>query len=833
MICLPLHGSFCLFSGFLFILVFLESRILDKPKKSSKKHSAQARDAAQADIALTGAASTPLARVLSWSGFSAILLICMGYVFFHAFLIDSVTVRLCRELDGPNAKPTEVLPVPLLEIAFDGYVWNRHAEHLGENGEWRVRHTDMDNAPEGREVHWSSGFALYLRALGELHRHFSGDTLRNSIFRMSIWANPLLLIVALALFATLSARRFGPLCGSVLAIGMITTASFYEGFLPAYPDHHGITAFALMGIIFGIAWAGAGWVQKTDGTAFIVPTSLKQARHGMIFSGISGAAALWISGFSAAFVAAGVGLGAIFTAFLFIKKAARQGCAYHPELWRLWAITTALGSLGFYFLEYFPNHIGMRLEVNHPLYALAWLGGGWIIFEVTRWINALQNGSAPFPWKKLIYPLAACSILPITILTLGPSVYIPGDPFMGGLWKNIAELLPLLTRIQMGAITWKVAFGLFPVFLLASLIIAFLKNVNSATKGIFIFLCIPILAITAMQIYQVRWGMLNGPLYIALAAFVIPQLWRLVPRVPAFRVGAAIALFGAAYLFSVDTVRGMVLPFWQQYNSKQNMQVGSGQLLALLHRDMAKTILQNANGKTVVVLSSPNSSCLLSTLGGFKTIGTLYWENVDGLKSAAAMLNAQSDEEALAMLKKHGITHVSLMTWENFIGPYFQILYPNPVPGKSLENSFGQRALFKKILPQWARPIPYPKNFLTNALKQDVLLFEIVPDQTKEEAEFHLARFLRISEGNPVAAEIMLKGILDRSPASNAVRIELADLYVDQKRFGEAQNQFIFSMNGTAPDVRRQIAQRGAQLLAQRGARAEADAVLKAGESGN
>ena len=327
--------------------------------------------------------------------------------------------------------------------------------------------------------------------------------------------------------------------------------------------------------------------------------------------------------------------------------------------------------------------------------------------------------------------------------------------------------------------------------------------------------------------------MLNGPTYIALAALVIPLLWRLLPHTIPWRAAGTAGLIGALYLFSVDTVNGMLMPFWNQYNSKQNMQVGSGQLLALLHRDMAKTILQNANGKPVVVLSSPNSSCLLATMGGFKTLGTLYWENGEGMKKAANTLNAQSDDEALALIKKYGITHVSLMTWENFIGPYFGILYPNPVPGKSLENSFGQRALFKKILPQWARPIPYPKNFLTNALKQDVLMLEIVPEQTKEEAEFHLARFLRISDGNPVAAEIMLKGILDRSPGSNAVRMELADLYVDQKRFSDAQNQFILSMNGTAPEVRRQIAQRGAQLLAQRGARTEAEAVLKAGESGN
>jgi hypothetical protein len=282
------------------------------------------------------------------------------------------------------------------------------------------------------------------------------------------------------------------------------------------------------------------------------------------------------------------------------------------------------------------------------------------------------------------------------------------------------------------------------------------------------------------------------------------------------------------YLFSADTVRGMVLPFWKQYSSKQNIEVGSGQLLALLHRDMAKKFLENAQGRPITLLSSPNSSCLLSTFGGFKTIGTLYWENVDGLKSAAHALNAQSHDEALALLQKHGVTHVSLMTWENFIGPYFQIIHPKPIPGKSLENSWGQRALFNKEFPRWARPIPYPKNFLTNALKQDVVMLEIVPNQTPEEFDFHLARFQRINENNPVAAEILLKGVLERSPGSNQVRIELAELFADQRRFDESRDQFLLSMQGLPPEVRQQIAQGGAQILAQRGAQAQAEALIQA-----
>jgi hypothetical protein len=399
---------------------------------------------------------------------------------------------------------------------------------------------------------------------------------------------------------------------------------------------------------------------------------------------------------------------------------------------------------------------------------------------------------------------------------------------MAGLFKNIAELLPLVTRINMGAITWKVAFGYFPIFILLALALSFTRRVDGGSKAVLFFVCIPIAMITAMQFYQVRWGMLNGPLYIALAGLVVPQLWQLVPPLPQARSIAAIILLASAYFFSVDTVRGMVLPFWKQYSSKNNIEVGAGQILALLHRDVAKTIVQNSNGKPVTVLSSPNSSCLLSTLGGFKTIGTLYWENVDGLKTAAQLLNAQSDDKALAMLQKHGVTHVYLMTWENFIGPYFQIINPNPVPGLSLENSFGRKALFNKSIPKWARPVPYPKNFLTNALGQDILLLEVAPNQSQDEAEFHLARYARIQQQNPITAEIMLKGILDRSPGAAPVRFELAQLYLDQKRFDDAKDQVITATKDAPPEIRKQNCDNFAQILRQLGANVQADAILQA-----
>ena len=764
---------------------------------------------------------------LSWVGFAAVLLACIAWVAAHAFFVDTVTVRLCNEADK-NIPVEKRMPVFLSEIAFDGYAWNRHAEHLGENGQWRMRHTDFDNAPAGREVHWNSAFAWYLRGLGEIYRAATAESLRNSIYRMSIWANPILLALALGLFSTLSARRFGPLCGAVIAIGMVAVPTFYEGFMPAYPDHHGLIAFTLLGMLFGIAWAGVGWVQTEGGKDFAPPHSLRQARHGMIFSAICGAAGLWISAISTAIVLGTIGVAALLAVLFFGRKA--TGCQFQADVWKRWALWGAVASIIFYLLEYFPFDMGMRLEVNHPLYALAWLGGGWSIAVIAEWLCRIGNNSNPFPWRDLIWPAVACAVLPTVILLGGNEVYSAKDPFMLRLNTNIAELLPLMKRIQVGGLTWGAAIGWFPVFLLAAAVLQISRAVGRGTKAVLIFLAVPILLITALQFYQVRWGMLAGPLYIALAGIVVPQVWRLVPRDLLSRAVVAALLLYFGYVLVAPTFKNTFAIAWAQFRSGSKISITAGQGLALLHRQMARAILDDANGQPVVLLSSPNSSCLLSAMAGFRTVGTLYWENVEGLKAAAAGLNAQNDEEALTFIKKHGITHVSLMTWENFIGPFFGILYPKPVPGKAYENSFGKRALFDKVIPPWARPLAFPPNDLSKGLQQTVLMLRVAPEQSMNEAKFHLARYVRLVEGNPVAAEITLKQILDSAPGSSLVRMELVDLYLSQGRHRDAADQTLAAMKDLQPDLRKSIASQLAEKFIAAGKPDLAAEMLKAAE---
>lgn len=740
-------------------------------------------------------------KKLPWIGFAAVVLAACAWVLVHAYLVDTVTVRLCEQMDK-DIPAEKRMPVFLSEIAFDGYTWNRHAEHIGENGEWRLRHTDFDNAPKGRDqMAWNSAFAWYLRGMGEIYRAFTGDSLRNSIFRMSIWANPILLVLALGIFATLSARRFGPLCGAVIALGMVSVPTFYEGFMPAYPDHHGLIAFTILGMLFGIAWAGAGWVQAPSGTDFVPPHSVKQAKHGMIFSAICGAAGLWISPLSAAMVLGAIGVAALVALLIYGRQSKRNGFSqFHPELWKVWGLWGAVGSFVFYLLEYFPSHMGLRLEVNHPLYSIAWLGGAWAIAVIGIYFSKLGSKPNPFPWRKLIWPISACALLPAVILLGRNSVYLIMDPFLWHLHQNIAEFLPLMMRIKLGGLTWQMAFGWFPVFIALALILQFSSRTGRGTKAVLIFLSIPIFLITALQFYQVRWGMLAGPLYIALAGIVVPQVWKLIPRGILARSFAAAILGFFGYIFIQPSFSNTFRVAWSQYRSGDKISITSGQGLALLHRKMARAILDNAGGTPVVLLSSPNSSCLLSAIGGFRTLGTLYWDNVEGLKAAAEGLNAQSDAEALAFIKEHGITHVSLMTWENFIEPFFHILYPKPTLGKNLNNSFGKRALGDRQIPIWARPLVFPPNDLTNGLQQQVLMLQIAPEQNINEAKFHLARFVRSVEGNPIQAEMTFRDILDSAPKSSLVRLELANLYVEQRRYDDAVDQILKAL----PDVTRE-----------------------------
>ncbi|MCE9613756.1 MAG: hypothetical protein K8T26_05735 [Lentisphaerae bacterium] len=654
-------------------------------------------------------------------GFSAVVLVCCFWVLCHAYLVDANSVRVCAFLDSGIPAP-ERMPVFLFETAFDGYTWNYHAEHLGAKGQWRLRWTDFDHAPEGREVHWNSAFAWYLRGLGEGYRHHTGETLRNSMFRASIWANPILLVLALLVLPVLAARRYGSLSGSVVALGMISGQTFYDGFTPGYPDHHGLIALALLGMVLGIVWAGAGWVQAGDGDAFGLPTSVARARRWMIFSALCGAAGLWFSAVSATMLLLAVGSGALAAALTFGRAPA--DAVFQPLLWRVWAFWGAAASLVFYLIEYFPQHMGWRLEVNHPLYALAWLGGGGILAIAGEWLAT--GARKPFPWRRLVWPALAAAALPLTILIGGEAVYTMRNGLLLRIHAYLEEFLPLARLIANRHTTWFMAVGGFPALPALTALPLLSNRTPRGTKAVLLTLLVTAILMAALQLCQARWGLLAELTHIALAGVLIPQLWRLLPVRGAGRLAGVAGMLALGFVFLKPATANKFPPAWKQYRQGARPGVDFGQGIALLHRQVARTIRNDAAGRPVVLLSSPDSSCMLGAFGGFRTVGTFYWENVGGLETAARMLTARTDAEALALMRAHGVTHVVLMPWGDFTAPFLVALGES---GTTLQNTFAYRVLVNGAVPPGTRRLPFPPtdspHELARQLDQRVVLLKV------------------------------------------------------------------------------------------------------------
>jgi len=757
----------------------------------------------------------------------AILIFCIllssGWAIFHAYTTDRHFNAICTRFDPAQGTKDFPSPVILREMALDGYVWNRHATHLGEDGHWRLRHTDFDNAPDGRQVHWSSGFAWYLRGLGLLrHSMVPQESLRTSIFRMSIWANPILLALLIPVLAGLTAWRFGWLAGSTIAIGVIAAPGFYEGFLPAYPDHHGLIAVALLGTILGIVWAGAGWIKPGATARDLLPADLRTARQGIWISALFGAAGFWVSALSQAMIMTGIGVGALAAAAAFAKGLKKQDKAeFHPELWKLWGVIGAAGTLAFYLLEYFPSFPTLRLEVNHPLYAIAWWGGAGFIVTLGGWLSKRGEKDNPFDWKPLALPAVALSLLPLSVVVWGQSVHIGLEPFFTQLGTFIAELKPLIWRFQTKTLTFDTAFGYFPIITLGAILALFFRSVPRSARTILLFLLCPVFVITALQFYQTRWGMLSSPAYIVLAALLLPVLWDLLGGTKENRIIRALGGIALAVFFLSVPYRNFKQEVLTALSDPATQTPNQTEALHLVLRDISEAIRRDAGGKPVVLLSSPNSSTLVGGMGDFRTIGTLYWENIAGLKTAASMLCAQGDESALKQLQEKGVTHVALISWENFIEPYFRILQGIKPDASSLEKAFGHKALFQNVIPGWSRAIPYPPNPVTKQLGLKILLLAIAPNQTPIEAKFHLAEFL-LAQGEPASAEAQLKDLLTASPGSDKPRSLLARIQINSGKTdaGIKEIQRVFQ---TAPeDARAALALDLAGLLMQQKKRADA-----------
>ncbi|WP_309025865.1 hypothetical protein [Pelagicoccus enzymogenes] len=618
----------------------------------------------------------------------------------------------------------------------DDLHWVINSQLAAERNDFRLREVDYDNAPDGRESHWSSVYSWWIRLLAW------GEPSRME-WSMLV-ANALLGALALVVVALLFQRNFGGSSGVVVCLCFSGFIPLRDVFKVGMGDHHAAAIFAVM---LMVSFLLVGLTRAVEG------------RDARLLAGASaafGALAMWINVVSVLPVFLGIGVAAICIR-IWVRSSDSVGLGNY---FRLWCRCTAGLSLLAYLIEYAPSKFAWRLEVNHPLYSLALLGTGELL--------GLLFASKPKTRRRWIRGAFACVLalqLPLAIVLFRSTVFQVADPFLmavheryimefQGLWANVLVMGSKLRLLAM----------VLPLLLLPALtwLLFRMKRASPEFAGMLLAMG-PACILFVLTLFQARW-------WSALAALTM------LPLALAFAGGAkrytnrSIQLFAGACLLPGLIVFGMVAFTYGTATPREEARV--------YERSIAHYLRARAADEEIVALASPDATTNLIYYGGAKGIGTFYWENNEGLKRAASMFAAPSLEIARARLSAAGVTHLLVYSWGGFEKEYLDLhrdFSEEVVDGKA----FLMRLMEDQEIPQWLRPIPFQ---LPKEAKGMAVIYQVVPEMSPGQLASRRFEYL-LEMGLGRAAHALEASLKDQDDLS--AQVSLCRLLALQQRGNE------------------------------------------------
>jgi asparagine N-glycosylation enzyme membrane subunit Stt3 len=186
----------------------------------------------------------------------------------------------------PNSQPLppgcrqETILLP--QASVDARWWVIHTREMLREGAWRIRHNDLDNAPAGREVHWSSFLMWVLALLAWVRSWGTGQPAEWFVADAAVAAGPLLLAVFFSALWWTAQRAFGWLPATFYLLVLLTTQGVVRTFELGEADHHGIVLVFASACALCLIAGGAGFARRTDAMAPLW----------FVASGLAGAAAV-------------------------------------------------------------------------------------------------------------------------------------------------------------------------------------------------------------------------------------------------------------------------------------------------------------------------------------------------------------------------------------------------------------------------------------------------------------------------------------------------------------------------------------------------------------
>jgi len=652
----------------------------------------------------------------------------------------------------------------------ESYEWLDQTRQMLARGQWRVRRVDYENAPFGREEHAASPYRWLLGLIAWADHAVSGRPFGTSVERAALFADPLLHMMLLAGAATFAAWQVGVFPAAVLSLGLVALFPFASEFLPGAPGDHGLAQACAI-------WSVLPLLAGVSGIRAAEADSSRRARRWFLVAGIAGGVGLWVSVVHEVPVLMGIALGALLAAVAARGESAGAG-APGDTPWRTWALGGAATSCVAYLVEFFPSHMGsLQLRAVHPLYGLAWLGGGEVLAQAAAWIRQRRPETGPpgfggrvlaadaiaAEWIRRRRPrrslrdnaLGALALL--ALLAVPVAMWRSRDLGFMGLDASALRLTRLAHGpAATGLLEWVLHDGasvallatLLPLLLVLPAI--WLLARHGAAPAARASICIamgPVLVALGFACRELAWW--NG---------VDAALVALLVAAAASIAGAAdqrplrLTLAGlAAFVFLPGAIQ--LVP---RTSTGANSALNETEVVGLVERDLARWLAMHAGGRDKVVLAPFNETVTLYYYGGLRGLATLGWENREGFEAATRIAGAPTPEGALELVRKREITHIVLPSWDARLDAYGR-----EDPGPPEETFFGR--LERWNLPTWLRPVAYPVPKIAGYEGLSVAVFEVVEDQDDATAESRLAEYFAETEQPELAAAA--ESALSRFPA--------------------------------------------------------------------
>ncbi|MBC2606789.1 hypothetical protein [Pelagicoccus albus] len=608
--------------------------------------------------------------------------------------------------------------------------WIMNVQQSIRDGDGRVRNVDHDNAPEGREVHWSSVYASWIRLL-------AGND-EGKVEWAALAANLVLVLITTACLTVLLWRFFDPWIATLVPFSMAALLAFRDTHKLGVGDHH---APAILSVVVGLLllMISVRQIGKSKGATLLACSS-----------SLSFALGMWINVVSVIPVFAGLAAAIVLHGLIAKGSVSDETAGEYGRLVRFWAWSGGLFSLLCYLVEYAPANMGWRFEVNHPVYSLSWIGMGEVLALFFRFNDRSRV-------RRLVLGLGLLSVAPLAILLAGMDSMQIFDPFLLAMHNRyLAEFQGLFANLALGSSALRSIATLLPFVSIAAALLIWIQIRKSKPALLLLIGFFPAALLLILSLYQARW--------IAEASALLLPLSVALYSVSGFRLGKVLVFGGVIPGLAVFALGAFAIsPDADEVRQRK------------IEKDVARYLRARFGESTI--LASPDATTNLLYYGGHKGIGTFYWENNVGLKRAARLFASPNLEEAQKRFSEAGIDFVVIYSWGGFEKEYLKLYQEYEDESIDLENAFLTRLVERQEIPNWLEPIPYRLDGQEGDL---VLIFRVVPKMNPGEAL--AVRFEYLLEMGFADAALALVPLLERVPGSLPAQISLCRAYAMQER---------------------------------------------------